>query len=102
MAVVENFYYLFLETLHDDTELECRFQYNAEKTMRVIHIKRDSVPKVEEYVLNVVQLISDPQHIDDFKVHFRLSRELYMITRFMYIIIFLVQFFYRNEINVAD
>lgn len=78
MAVVENFNYLFLETLHDNTELECRFQYNAEKMMRVIHIKRDRVPKVEGYVLNVVQLMSDPQHIDDFKVHFRLSRELYM------------------------
>lgn len=46
--------------------------------MRVIHIKKDRVPKVERYVLNVVQLMSDPQHIDDFKVHFRLSRELYM------------------------
>ena len=78
MADVENIFYLFLETLHDDIELESRFLYNAEKTVHVIQSKRDRVPKVEGYVLNVVQLMSDPKHIDDFKVHFRLSRDLYI------------------------
>ena len=78
MPDVENTFYLFLETLHDDIELESRFLYNAEKTVHVIKSKRDGVPKVEGYVLNVVQLMSDPKHIDDFKVHFRLSRDLYI------------------------
>ena len=47
--------------------------------MHVNQSKRDRVPKVEGYVLNLVQLMSDPKHIDDFKVHFRLSRDLYIV-----------------------
>ena len=62
MADVENILYLFFETLHDDIELENRFLFNAEKTVRVIQSKRDGVPKVEGYVLNVVQLMSYPKH----------------------------------------
>ena len=68
-----------LETLHDDIELESRFLHNAEKTVHVIQSKRDRVPKVEGYVLNVVKLMSDPKHIDDLKTHFRLSRDLYIV-----------------------
>ena len=45
----------------------------------VIQSKRERELKVEGYVLNVVQLMSDPKHIDDFKVQFRLSRDLYIV-----------------------
>ena len=43
--------------------------------------ERHSTHSIEGYVLNLVQLMSDPNHIDDFKVHCRLSRELYIVIQ---------------------
>ena len=45
----------------------------------VIQSKRERELKVEGYVLYLVQLMSDPKHIDDIKVQFRLSRDLYIV-----------------------
>ena len=45
----------------------------------MIQSKRERELKVEGYVLNLEQLMSDPKHIDDFKVQFRLSRDLYIV-----------------------
>jgi hypothetical protein len=68
----------FLELFNDDSELECLHIHKCMENKRnVLCLKRDSVPKVEGYVLNVVELMDDARHIDDFRTHFRVSRELF-------------------------
>lgn len=80
MAVSNCVSFLFLEIFNDESEVECMHVHKCKdrkKNFVSLYSKRECVPKVEGYVLNVVELMDEPQHIDDFRTHFRLSRELF-------------------------
>ena len=76
MAVSEFVSFLFLEIFNDESELEfTHVHWCMENEINFIYYysKRQSVLKFEGYVLNVVELMDDhePQHIDDFRTHYR-------------------------------
>ena len=43
-------------------------------------LRRDYVPKVVNYMTEVIEQMGIPEHIDDFKVHFRMSRDTFYIV----------------------
>ena len=40
-------------------------------------LRRDYVPKVVNYMTEVIEQMGIPEHIDDFKVHYRMSRDTF-------------------------
>ena len=43
-------------------------------------LRRDYVPKVVNYLPEVIEQMEIPEHIDDFKVHYRMSRDTFYIV----------------------
>jgi hypothetical protein len=43
-------------------------------------LRRDCVPKVVNYMTEVIEQMGIPEHIDDFKVHYRISRDTFYIV----------------------
>jgi hypothetical protein len=43
-------------------------------------LRRDYVPKVVNYMTEVIEQMGIPEHIDDFKAHYRMSRDTFYIV----------------------
>lgn len=69
------------EMIQDDDEEELLYQFKKIRNTRLvvwlINSRRDSVPNVDQYMSSVIHLLDLPENIDDFKYHFRVSRDLF-------------------------
>ena len=67
-----------LDTLIDDTDdLMWSFMKNqSSNDILICNQRRDSVPNIDHY-MDVINRMRIPENIDDFKYHYRLSRNLF-------------------------
>ena len=72
-----------LEMFDDDEEdflSEFAIRSKNITSVKNLILRRDYVPKVINYMTEVIEQMGIPEHIDDFKAHYRMSRDTFYIV----------------------
>jgi len=72
-----------LEMLDDDEEdflSEFAIRSKNITSVKNLILRRDYVPKVVNYMTEVIEQMGIPEHIDDFKAHYCMSRDTFYIV----------------------